>query len=121
MTSRRAWLVLLAEVVCFAAFFFCALKARDLYIEIANTYELGGGEDLQLRFVEWHVYAQEAFFALLALWLVAVSIAIYQLIYSLRSQTRIPYRPSQLLVASMALPAVCILLSFVFNLFLPGL
>jgi hypothetical protein len=122
MTFGRAWLVLVAEAVSFAIFFFCALKARDLYIEIANVYELGGGEDRQLSFVEWHVYAREAFLALMALWLIAIVIATYQFIRSLRSQTQtLPYRPSQLLAASLALPAAGILLGFVFDLFLPGL
>ena len=122
MTSVRGWLVLAAEAVSFGAFFFCALKARDLYIEIANVYELGGGEDQQLSFVEWHVYAQEAFVTLMALWLIAILIATYQFVRSSRSQAQpLPYRPSQLLTASLALPAAGILLGFVFDLFLPGL
>ena len=122
MTLRRTWLLLVAEAVSSTTFFFCGLKARDLYIEIANVYELGGGEDQRPSFVEWHVYAREAFFALMALWLSAIAIATYQLIRSLRSHTRVlPYRPTQLLAASLALPAACIAVGFVFNLFLPGL
>jgi hypothetical protein len=122
MTPGRTWLLLVAEAVSSTIFFFCASKARDLYIEIANVYELGGGEDQRLSFVEWHVYAQQALFALTALWLSAILIATYQLICSLTSRTRVlPYRPSQLLAASLVLPAACIVLSFVFDLFLPGL
>jgi hypothetical protein len=122
MTPGRTWLLLAAEAVSSTTFFFCALKARDLYIEIANVYELGGGEDQRLSFFEWHVYAQEAFFALMAFWLSAILIATYQFIRSLRSQARVsPYRPTQLLAASLMLPAACIVLSFVFDLFLPGL
>ena len=122
MTSGRTQLLLMAEAVAFAIFFYCAAKARDLYIEIANIYELGGGEDEQLRFVEWHTDAREALSVLTALWLVALSISVYQLIRSLSSPNRtLPYRPHLLLAASLALPIAGILISFVFDLFLPGL
>jgi hypothetical protein len=105
MTSGRAWLFLIAEAVGFVTFFFCAVEARDLYIKIADIYELGGGEDKYLSFVEWHIYAREAFSALMALWLVAISIAAYQLIRSLGARNRaLPYRPNRLLAASLALP-----------------
>ena len=122
MTSGRAWLFLIAEAVGLVTFFYCAVEARDLYIEIANVYELGGGEGEHFSFVEWHTYAREAFSALMALWLVAISIATYQLIRSIKSRNRaLPYRPNRLLTASLVLPIAGILIGFVFDLFLPGL
>jgi hypothetical protein len=122
MTSRRTQFLLIAEAVGFVIFFYCAVKARDLYVEIANIYELGGGEDEQLSFVEWHTYAREAFLVLMALWLVAISISAYQRIRSLRSRTRsLAYHPHRLLAASLALPIAGILIGFIFDLFLPGL
>ena len=122
MTSGRAWLFLIAEAVGLVTFVYCAVEARDLYIEIANIYELGGGEDKRLSFIEWHTYARGAFAALMALWLVAISIATHQLIGSLKSRNRtLPYRPNRLLAASLVLPTAGIIIGFVFDLFLPGL
>ena len=51
-SSGRAWILLIAEAVGLVTFFYCAVAARDLYIEIANIYELRGGEDQHLSFVE---------------------------------------------------------------------
>jgi hypothetical protein len=121
-SSGRAWILLIAEAVGLVTFLYCAVEARDLYIEIANIYELGGGEDQLLSFVEWHTYAREAFSALMALWLVAISISAYQLMRSLKSRNRaLPYRPHRLLAASLMLPIAGILIGLVFDLFLPGL
>jgi hypothetical protein len=122
MTSVRAWLVFVAEVMCFAAFFYFAAKARDLYIEIANIYELGGGEEEISRFAAWHGYARTALMVLIVLWLYAISIAAYQFIRVSKSRTQPrSYRPAGPLAASLTLPFAGILIGFIFNLFLPGL
>jgi hypothetical protein len=122
MTSVRAWLVLAAEVICFATFFYCATKARVLYIEIAEVYELGGGEDQISRFTAWHGHARTALIVLFVVWLYAIVIAVSQFIYVSRSQTRYrSYRPGAPFVAALALPFVGMFIGFVFNLFLPGL
>jgi len=121
MHLRRAWLVT-AEGVALAIFFYCATIAKDLYIEISEFHEFDYNEELALRFVAWHTYAREAFCAVVALWIVAIAIAMYQHTKARKSQRDfLAYRPWGPMAVAIGLPVAGILAGFVFSLFLPGL
>jgi len=121
MKLRSAWLVTV-EGVALAIFFYCAAIAKDLYIEISEFHEFDYNEELALRFVVWHTYAREAFFAVVSLWLVAIAIAINQHTKARKSQSDfLAYRPLGPMAVAIGLPVVGVAAGFVFSLFLPGL
>jgi hypothetical protein len=121
MEFRRAWLVA-AEGVALAIFFYCAVIAKNLYIEISEFHEFDSDEELVLMFVAWHTYAREAFCAVVFLWLVAIAIAIFQYTKVRKSQSDfLVYRPVGPTAVAIGLPVVGVLAGCVFNLFLPGL
>ena len=72
---NRTWLLAVAEVIALTAFFYCAQVAKNLYLELA-AFEFFNLDDLSAHFVEWHTFAREAFWALMALWLAAMVRAI---------------------------------------------
>jgi hypothetical protein len=122
MYLKRVWLLITAEVVALATFFYCAEIAKDLYIEIAGVYELSTNEELELSFVTWHILARVAFWGVVALWLVAIVLAVTQHIKAGRSQYDfLTYRPPGLIAIALGLPVVGLSAGVVFSLFLPGL
>ena len=116
MITRRAWLLVMLEAVALGIFFYCAQKAKDLYIEIA-AIEFNVGNDLTLGFIKWHTNAREAFWTLGALWLIAITLAVSEHASSgkVLSELR-AYRPSGVMAFALGLPLAGLLAGFVFDL-----
>jgi hypothetical protein len=118
-SGARPWILAIAEAVALAIFFCCATVARDRYVEMAGL-EFNVPEDLSLNFVEWHTYAREAVWALVALWIVSIALAASQRI-RVRSSPSESLRPTGPLLFALGLPLAGALGGFIFDLFLPGL
>jgi hypothetical protein len=118
-SSARAWILAIAETVALAIFFYCAVVARDMYIEMA-AIEFNVPEDLSLSFVEWHTYAREAVWAVVALWFVSIALAASQR-FRARNSSSESLRPTGPLLFALGLPVAGALGGFIFDLFLPGL
>jgi hypothetical protein len=116
--SARAWILAIGQTVALAIFFYCAVVAKEMYIEMA-AIEFNVPEDLSLSFVEWHTYAREAVWAMVALWLVALILAVSQR-FRARNSLSAP-RPTGPLLLALGLPVAGAAGGFVFDLFLPGL
>jgi hypothetical protein len=96
-------------------------SSRDPYVEIA-ALEFYDVDDASARFVEWHTYTREAFWTIVALWLVAMVRAIDQHVRVGNSLSELSaYRPLGLVAVTLGLPVAGLLGGFVFDLFLPGL
>jgi hypothetical protein len=117
--SARAWVLPIAEAVALAIFFYCAKVARDMYVEIA-AIEFNVPEDLSLSYVKWHTYAQEAVWAVVGFWMVAIFRAAIQR-FKVRNLLSESPGPSGVLLLALGLPVAGALGAFIFDLFLPGL
>jgi hypothetical protein len=121
MNVRREWVLIALEAAAFAAFFYCARIARQLYAEIA-AIEFNVSAELLGRFDAWHMRAREELGILLVLWFVAMALAIAQQAKAGKSSFDVlVYRPSGLLAVALGLPVAGALVAWVFDLFLPRL
>jgi len=93
--------------------------AKDLYLEI-NASEFNVPEDISLSFIEWHTYAREAVWTLVALWIFALILAVSQ---RLKAKTSFfeSSGPTGSLLLALGLPVGGMLGGFIFDMFLPGL
>jgi hypothetical protein len=95
------------------------MVARDTYVEMA-AIEFNVPENLSLNFVEWHTYAREAVWAVVALWFVSIALAVSQR-FRARNSPPESLSPTGPLLFALGLPVAGALGGFIFDLFLPGL
>jgi hypothetical protein len=114
-----AWILAITEAVTLAIFFYCAMVARDMYVQMA-AIEFNVPEDLSIKFIEWHTYAREAVWAVIALWLVSIVLAVSRR-FRASSSLSDSLKPTGALLFALGLPVPGALGGFIFDLFLPGL